>query len=65
MLTKNIKFENFSGKKNIKLEKTFKELLNYAELIKNYPLLNSLTKQYKYSYQKKKSNHSKNIQIST
>ena len=54
MLTKNIKFENFSGKKNIKLEKTFKELLNYAELIKNYPLLNSLTKQYKYSYQKKK-----------
>jgi len=53
MLTKNIKFENFSGKKNIKLEKTFKKLLNYAELLKNYPLLNSFTKQYKYSYQKK------------
>ena len=53
MLTKNIKFENFSGKKNIKLEKTFKKSLNYAELLKNYPLLNSLTKQYKYSYQKK------------
>ena len=53
MLTKNIKFENFSGKKNIKLEKTFKKSLNYAELLKNYPLLNSFTKQYKYSYQKK------------
>jgi|TARA_B100001741_G_scaffold270589_1_gene238217 glucose-6-phosphate isomerase len=53
MFTKNIKFENFSGKKNIKLEKTFKKSLNYAELLKNYPLLNSLTKQYKYSYQKK------------
>ena len=35
MFTKNIKFENFSGKKNIKLEKTFKKLLNYAELLKN------------------------------
>ena len=53
MLTKNINFINFVGKKNFKLRKTLKHLLNYEKIIKNYPLLISLTNKYKYSYKKK------------
>ncbi len=55
MLTKNINFKNFIGKKNLKQTKYFKNFLKYNILLNKYPLLESLTKEYKYSYKKKKS----------
>ncbi len=56
MLTKNIKFKNFIKKKNSKINKILRNILNNKYLIKNYPLLESFNKNYKYSYQKKKVN---------
>ena len=53
MFTKNIIFNNFK-KKNLKKNKKLINFLKYENLIKAYPLLNSLTKEYKYSYKKKK-----------
>ena len=53
MLTKNIKFIKFTEKKNLKIKKILKNLLRYETIIKKYPLLKSLTKKYKYSYNKK------------
>ena len=52
MFTKNIIFNNFK-KKNLKKNKKLINFLKYENLIKAYPLLNSLTKEYKYSYKKK------------
>jgi len=53
MFNKNIKFKNFAGKKNPKLNKTLRNIINNKFLIDKYPLLNSLTKKFKYSYKKK------------
>jgi len=53
MFTKNIKFTNFIGKRNPKLNKILRRIIEDKPLLEKYPLLNSLTKEYKYSYQKK------------
>ena len=54
MLTKNIKFKNFIKKKKItKINKILTNLIKDKSFIKKYPLLNSLTKKFQYSYQKK------------
>jgi len=53
MLTENIKLKNFLRKKNTKLNKILKNIIKDKALLKKYPLLNSLTKKFKYSYQKK------------
>mgnify|MGYP001439126045 CR=1 FL=1 len=54
MLTKNIKFKNFTKKKNYKNDKILKNIIKDKNLIERYPLLGSLNKNYQYSYQKKK-----------
>ena len=54
MLTKNLKFKNFIKKKNLKIKRILKNIINDKKLVKKYPLLESLDKNYKYSYQKKK-----------
>ena len=54
MFSKNIKFKNFIKKKNLKINKIIKNLINDKSLLEKYQLLNSLTKEFKYSYQKKK-----------
>jgi len=56
MLTKNIKFKNFIIKKNPKINKILKNIINDKALLEKYPLLNSLTEKFKYSYQKKNIN---------
>tara|TARA_B100000579_G_scaffold198244_1_gene162141 strand:+ start:1274 stop:2446 length:1173 start_codon:yes stop_codon:yes gene_type:complete len=53
MLTNNIKFKNFIIKKNIKVNKILRNIINDKFLLKKYPLLNSLTKKFQYSYKKK------------
>ena len=53
MLTKNIIFKNFLGKKNNLQINTLKKIIFNKNLLKNYLLLNSLTTEYKYSYKKK------------
>ena len=52
MFTRNINFKNFK-KKNLKVKKKLINFLEYENLIKRYPFLSSLTKEYKYSYKKK------------
>ena len=53
MLTKNIKFKNFIKKKKIKkTNKILTNLIKDKSFIKKYPLLNSLTKKFQYSYRK-------------
>ena len=54
MLTKNIKFKNFIKKKNYKNDKILRNIIKDKNLIERYPLLQSLNKNYQYSYQKKK-----------
>ena len=54
MFSKNIKFKNFINKKNLKINKIIKNLINDKYLLEKYQLLNSLTKEFQYSYQKKK-----------
>ena len=54
MLTKNIKFKNFIKKKNLKIKRILRNIINDKNLVKKYPLLESLNKNYNYSYQKKK-----------
>ena len=54
MFTKNIKFKNFTKNKNNKINKFLRNILKEKSLIEKYPLLESLNKNYKYSYQKKK-----------
>ena len=53
MLTKNIIFKNFLGKKNNLKINTLKKIVLNKNLLKNYLLLSSLTTEYKYSYKKK------------
>ena len=53
MLTKNVKFKNFVGKKNLKLNKILRKVIKDKALIKKYPLLQSLTSKFKYSYNNK------------
>ena len=52
MFSKNIIFRNFQQKKNIKAKKKINNILK-KELITSYQLLNSFTKDFKYSYKKK------------
>ena len=52
MFSKNIIFKNFKRLNNINQNKKINKLLK-KELIINYPLLNSLTNKYKYSFKKK------------
>ena len=54
MFSRNIKFINFINKKNSKTNKILKSFIKDKSLLKKYPLLNSLTKNFQYSYQKKK-----------
>jgi len=53
MLTKNVKFKNFVSKKNLKLNKILRKVIKDKALIKKYPLLQSLTSKFKYSYNNK------------
>jgi len=50
MLTKNVKFKNFVSKKNLKLNKILRNVIKDKALIEKYPLLQSLTNKFKYSY---------------
>ena len=52
MLTKDIIFKNFFGIKNKKKIKTLSKFIRNKKLLNQYPLLKSLTKDYKYSYTK-------------
>ena len=52
MFSKNIIFKNFQYKKNIKKKKKINKILK-KELIISSSLLNSFTKNYKYSFKKK------------
>ena len=61
MLTKNIKFKNFLGKKNLKFRKILKNIVYDKDLIEKYPLLKSMNKDYQYSYKKKKLNYLKDF----
>lgn len=54
MFTKNIIFKNFEIIKNKKENIFLLNQLKYKKLIKKYPLLSSLTCDYKYSFNKKK-----------
>ena len=49
MFSKNIVFNNFKLKKNTKEIKKINKILK-KELIMSYPLLNSFTKKYNYSF---------------
>ena len=53
MLTKNIRFNNFLLKQKNNYKKKIKHYFKSGNILKEYPLLNSLKKDYKYSYQKK------------
>ena len=53
MFTKNVKFKNFVGKKNLKLNKILRNVIKNKALIEKYPLLQSLTSKFKYSYNNK------------
>ena len=53
MFSKNIKFKNFINKKNLKKNKILRNFIKDKSLFTKYPLLNSLTKKFQYSYQKK------------
>ena len=56
MFTKNVIFKNFNKKKSYKNSKILENLIKNKSLIKKYPILNSLTKKFQYSYQKKNIN---------
>tara|TARA_B100001175_G_scaffold158818_1_gene134582 strand:+ start:1576 stop:2748 length:1173 start_codon:yes stop_codon:yes gene_type:complete len=53
MFTKNIKFQNFIGKKNLKINNILKKIVKDKSLFLKYPLLKSLNLNYQYSYKKK------------
>ena len=48
METKHIIYKNFSNNKQIQNKKKLTNFLNFKNLLKKYPLLNSLTNNYKY-----------------
>ena len=52
METKHIIYKNFINNKQIKNKKKLTNFLNFKNLLKKYPLLNSLTNNYKYSFKK-------------
>ena len=52
METKHIIYKNFSNNKQIQNKKKLTSFLNFKNLLKKYPLLNSLTNNYKYSFKK-------------
>ena len=54
MFTKNIKYKNFTKKKSSQKNKILKKFFKDSSLIEKYPLLNSLTEKFQYSYKKKK-----------
>jgi len=54
MFTKNIKFKNFITKKKSKNIKILRNFIKNKSLLKNYPLLHSLTNKFEYSFQKNK-----------
>ena len=54
MLSKNIRFNNFLGKKNNRLNKKIKKDFKSNNFLKIYPFLHSLNKDYKYSFNKEK-----------
>ena len=54
MFTKNIKFKNFITKKKSKNIKILRNFIKNKSLLKKYPLLQSLTNKFEYSFQKKK-----------
>ena len=53
MLTRSIRFKNFSGKKNKLLNKKLINIFKSENWLTKYPLLNSLNKNYNYSYKNK------------
>ncbi len=53
METKNIIYKNFNNRKKILNERKLHNFLNFKILFKKYPLLKSLTSNYKYSFKKK------------
>ncbi len=58
MFSKNIIFKNFQQKRNIKIEKKIKNIFK-KELVISHTLLNSFSKDYKYSFKKKNLNRYK------
>ena len=50
MLTRSIRFKNFSGKKNKLFYKKLINIFKSENWLTKYPLLNSLNKNYNYSY---------------
>ena len=54
MFTKNIKYKNFTKKKSSQKNKILKKFFKDSSLIEKYPLLNSLTEKFQYSYKNKK-----------
>ena len=53
MFTRSIRFKNFSGKKNKLLNKKLIKIFKSENWLTKYPLLNSLNKNYNYSYKSK------------
>ena len=53
METKNIIYKNFNNRKKILNKRKLYNFLNFKILFKKYPLLKSLTNNYKYSFKKK------------
>ena len=53
MFSKNIKFKNFTNKKNLKIKKILRNIIRDKFLLKKYPFLKSLSKNFEYSYKKK------------
>ena len=56
METKHIIYKNFNNKNKRLNKKKLTNFLKFKILIEKYPLLKSLTNNYKYSFQKKKFN---------
>ena len=53
METKNIIYKKFNNTKKLTYKKKISNFLNFRKLLKKYPLLNSLTHEYNYSFKKK------------
>ena len=62
MLSKYIKFENFKYKINKKKYNYLNREVKFNNLLSKYPFLETLTKNYKYSYNKKNLKKFKNFQ---
>ena len=62
METKNIIYKKFNNTKKLTYKKKISNFLNFRKLLKKYPLLNSLTHEYNYSFKKKNLKNLKNYQ---